>query len=377
MTCQLYGASFLFRMGEEDVMQDSVITSVSQVTSEWLTSVLLSSGAVTKGAVDSFDVEADEGNWSTNASLSVRYVKGSRGDLPSELFLKIVNTDLDDEFFGPSEVNYYRRDYADVEDAPLIRCYDAAFSEEEQCYHLLLDDLSETHIEAAEKIPTLEYGLALAEALAVMHARWWGALRLAEAGAQIHSAQHIQRFVDIAEPGAGHIINQFSAELEPHWPEAIRTLFANHPRAIIKRTKNDNGFTLVHGDVGHNNILVPRDGDRPIYIIDRQPFNWSLTTWLGVYDLAYAIVLDWRVETRRRLEMAMLRRYHERLLEGGVEGYSWDQLYDDYRLSVAMGVYIATEYCRGGINERWITSWLPMLQRSLTACDDHRSSELW
>jgi hypothetical protein len=219
--------------------------------------------------------------------------------------------------------------------------------------------------------------LALAEGLAAMHARWWGAQRLSEAGATLHSARHIRRFVDIAEPGAGHILSRFSAELEPHWPEAIRLLYAKHPQAIIERTRDDNGFTLIHGDVGHTNILVPRDGDRPIYIIDRQPFDWSLTTWLGVYDLAYAIVLDWEVETRRRLEIPILRRYHEQLIQKGIQGYAWERLYDDYRLSVAMGVYVATEYCRGGVNERWVTAWLPMLQRSLTACDDLDCRELW
>jgi hypothetical protein len=289
----------------------------------------------------------------------------------------MVNVDLEDEFFGPSEVTYYTRDYVGVAGAPLIRCYNAAYSEAKQRYHLLLDDVSESHVEAAQKAPTLEYGLALAEGLAVLHAHWWGAQRLAEAGAPMHSARHIQRFVNIAEPGAGHILNHFSAELEPHWPAAIRALYAQHPPAIIQRTQDDNGFTLIHGDVGHNNILVPRDGDRPVYLIDRQPFNWSLTTWLGVYDLAYALVLDWPVETRRRLEMPILRHYHDQLSKNGVNGYAWQQLFDDYRLSVAMGVYIATEYCRGGVNERQVTTWLPMLQRSLIACDDLDCSELW
>jgi thiamine kinase-like enzyme len=157
----------------------------------------------------------------------------------------------------------------------------------------------------------------------------------------------------------------------------MRSLYANHPKAIIERSREDNGFTLIHGDVGYNNILVPRDGDRPIYIIDRQPFDWSLTTWLGAYDLAYAMVLDWEIETRRRLELPVLRRYHEWLRKSGITGYPWERLYDDYRLSVAMGVYIATEYCRGGINERWTYRWLPMLQNALTACDDLNCSELW
>jgi hypothetical protein len=360
-----------------DKMTGDVITRLDQVTTKWLTDVLSNSGALTKGAVAAFDVDTGRGNWSTNGSLNVQYVDGSVGTLPQRLFLKIVNADLGDEFFGPSEVAYYTRDYTGVKGAPLVRCYDAAFSVDERCYHILQDDLSATHVEAAEKVPTLEYGLALAEGLAAMHAHWWGAQRLAEAGATMHSAEHIRRFVDIAEPGVEHIVNRFSAQLKAHWPEAMRALYARHPQRMIERTQDDNGFTLIHGDVGHNNILVPRDGERPIYIIDRQPFDWSLTTWLGVYDLAYAIVLDWEVETRRRLEMPVLRHYYDQLTRRGVKGYSWERLFDDYRLSVAMGVYIATEYCRGGVNERWISAWLPMLQRSLTACDDLDCGALW
>jgi hypothetical protein len=356
---------------------ETIITSPAQVTAEWLTSVLSKSSALTNGAVAAFDLDTGRGNWSTSVRLKVRYADGSQGALPQSLFLKMVHVDLEDEFFGPSEVTYYTRDYIDIEDAPLIRCYDAVFSEEQQRYHVLLDDLSATHIEAAEKAPTLAYGLALAEGLAAMHAGWWGTQRLAEAGASIHNARHIRRFVEIAEPGAGYILNQFSAELAPHWPDAIRAIYAKHSQAIIARTQNDNGFTLIHGDVGHNNILVPRNGDRPIYIIDRQPFNWSLTTWLGVYDLAYAIILDWEIETRRLLEMSILRYYHDQLIQKGIHGYSWKQLYDDYRLSVAMGVYIATEYCRSSTGARLVTTWLPMLQRTLTACDDLDCSKLW
>jgi hypothetical protein len=65
------------------------------------------------------------------------------------------------------------------------------------------------------------------------------------------------------------------------------------------------------------------------------------------------------------------------LLRLGVSDYPWERLYDDYRLCAAMGVYIATEYCRGGVNERLKWVWMPMLQRSLTACDDLDCPQLW
>ena len=144
-------------------MPEEVITSLDQVTAEWLTGALSNRGALTKGSVAAFDVATGRGNWSTSASLNVRYADGSQGAMPQRLFLKMVNTDLEDEFFGTSEVTYYTRDYVDVEDAPLVRCYSAAYSAEQQRYHLLLGDLSDTHVVAAQKAPTLEYGLALAE----------------------------------------------------------------------------------------------------------------------------------------------------------------------------------------------------------------------
>jgi hypothetical protein len=89
-----------------------------------------------------------------------------------------------------------------------------------------------------------------------------------------------------------------------------------------------------------------------------------------VYDLAYAIVLDWEPEIRRQFEIPILKHYHQGLLHNGVAGYSWERLYDDYRLCAALGVYIATEYCRGGVNEKLVPVWLPMLQRALITCDD-------
>jgi hypothetical protein len=356
----------------------TVITNLDQITVEWLTVVLKESNALTHGSVTSFELGEGQGNWSENGHLTVAYCDEARGSLPQHLFLKMVDADLGDgEFFSDSEVKFYTRDYVNVPTAPLLRCYSGVYSAENHRYHLLFDDVSATHVEAAEKEPTLEYGMALAEGLATLHAHWWGEARLAKADTPMHDADFIQRFVDIAEPGVGHILGRHSADLKPHWPDLLHELYARHSRAMISRTQDLNGFTLIHGDVGHNNILVPKEGNRPIYIIDRQPFNWSLTTWLGVYDLAYAIVLDWDVDMRRQYEIPILKRYHAHLVANGVTDYAWERLYNDYRVCVPMGVYIATEYCRGSVNERWINTWLPMLQRSLTACDDLNCSELW
>jgi hypothetical protein len=351
-------------------MPYQVITNLDQLTTEWLTKVLTRSGALHHGAVESFTMETNQRELSANAKLTICYTPGSQGDLPQRLFLKLVNIDQDDEFFGPSEVNYYTRDYVGLADAPILRCYDAAFSAEGQRYHILMDDISATHVEAATKTPTLGYGLALAEGLAKLHAHWWGAERLAARGEPIHDAARINRFVEVAHPGAGHILAHCADQLAPHWPQTICDLFAWHPQAMVERTKDGNGFSLIHGDVNAGNVFVPIEGDRPLYIVDRQPFDWSLTTWLGVYDLAYATIRRWPSEIRRACERPILTHYHAQLLANGVTGYSFEQLWEDYRLCAVTNVYVATEWCRGGINEETMHIWLPMLQKAMMAFDD-------
>ncbi len=356
---------------------DQVLESQDQITPEWLTQALRKSGVLTHGTVQMVEIDARERELSTTYRLRIAYPFDAQGFMPARLFLKTVNADQEEEFFGPSEVDYYRRDYVGLACAPLLRCYDGAFSAEQRRYHLLLDDVSSSHVEARTKAPTLAYGLVLAESLACLHTHRWGSERIAETGDRLPDAARINRFVEVARPGAGYIIEAMSDQLEPHWPAAINELLARHPQAMIDRTRDPQGFTLIHGDANRTNILVPREGERPLYIIDRQPFDWSLTVWLGVYDLAYAVVLDWDTAARRRHEVQLLRHYYEQLGARGVEGYSWERLYDDYRLSMAICVYVAIEWCRGGINHEWTHVWLPKLQRSLTACDDLNCRELW
>jgi Ser/Thr protein kinase RdoA (MazF antagonist) len=147
---------------------------------------------------------------------------------------------------------------------------------------------------------------------------------------------------------------------------------------MIARTRDSTGFTLVHGDVNPGNILAPRDGPGPIYLVDRQPFDWSLTTWLGVSDLAYMIVHWWDTELRRRWELPILRHYHEQLERRGIAEYTWDQLMRDYKLAAVQSVYVAVEWCvleEDRTKMRWV--WEPKFQKAMAAFFDLRCAELW
>ncbi len=355
---------------------DGLITSVEQVTAAWLTHVLNTSGGLVQGCVTKIALRMDSRELSTSIRLGITYSDDAAGVKPTKLFLKLVMLDMEDEFFGPSEANYYQRDYVGVRHAPIPRTYDAVYSQKQGRYHILMEDLSDTHVTASNKAPTLDYGLALAESLVTLHAHWWGQPRLLEIGERIPDSQQIHRFANMGKLGANLIVAACADELKVHWPEAINRIYDDHPRLMFQRTQEDTGFTLIHGDINRNNILVPINGERPLYLIDRQPFNWSLKVWLGVYDLAYALVLYWDLDIRRALEVPVLRHYHECLIRQGITGYAWEQLWDDYRLCVMMGVYVATEWCRTELRLDTHQYWMPMLQRTLTAVDDLHCMDL-
>lgn len=354
-----------------------IITRVDEVTPEWLTAVLSHHGALTAGKVDSFTASTNHGNWSRNASLTLTYSAQALGHCPTSLFLKLVDTDTGDgEFFLPSEVTYYTHDYIDLPDAPLVRCYDAHYDPEQNRYHLLLDDLSATHEAASALKPTLAHGQALAEGLAILHAHWWGIERLVKSGAPFHNNAHIRRFVMIGEPGIKHALDKFGDRLLPHWPGTIQQIFAKLPDRLVARAQDRTHLTQIHGDPNPGNMLVPKVGERPLYLIDLQPFDWSLTTWFGAYDLAYIMALFWESSLRRQLEVPILHHYHQTLTQRGITGYSWQQLYDDYRLFVTLTVPIAVEYMRDGGDPDWNWFRFGLIERTLTAFDDLECAEL-
>ena len=243
-------------------MRKKVIINLQEVTEAWLTAVLTNSGALTAGRVIAFAADSGAGHWSQNAQLTISYSHDAQGDCPQHLFLKLVNTNLGEgEFFLPSEVNYYTRDYIDLPDAPLVRCYDGVYDAAQNHYHLLLYDLSETHAAAYDLQPTLAHGQALAEGLAILHAHWWGENRLRQIGVSFHDAAHIHRFVGIGQPGLPYVQSIFGEWLKPHWFDLIQQIFARLPDKLVIRAQDIDHFTLIHGDPNPGNILVPKEGN--------------------------------------------------------------------------------------------------------------------
>jgi hypothetical protein len=233
-----------------------------------------------------------------------------------------------------------------------------------------MTDLSASHRDNLGIAPTLEYGIGAAEALAQLHAHHWG-------DTTVPGPSQVQRYVAQSRPGLEPMLADLGDDLGETEKAALSEVFDQHPAKMIERTQDPRAFALVHGDPNPGNVLSPI-GKGKTYLVDRQPFDWSLTTWLGVSDVAYLMVHWWPTMLRRRFELEVLSAYHETLPAGGVAGYDWSQLLNDYKLSAVQSIYVATERCvleheRTGL--RWV--WWPQLQKALAAYFDLDCAGLW
>ena len=289
----------------------AVLRDGAEVSTAWLSRVL-------GKPVVSCQVTPGHGNWSRQFALSAQLGDGRTVALRLKVCLGST--------FGRSEVDYYRRDYADMADPPLVRCWDAQY-DPAVGYHLLLDDLSATHTDRRDLTPTLAHGLALADALGRLHRHHWCS-RPAPAEAVIN------RYLDEIRPGVSPLAEAIG--------QPLQAAYDRHEQAFRQRWARPAGMSLLHGDLNPSNVLTPLGADAPLYCLDRQPFDWSLTYGVAAYDLAYAIIPWWPAAIRQALEGPVLRCWYQALDQ---PGYAWDEAVTDWRLSVEQCLHVPMEWC--------------------------------
>lgn len=265
--------------------------------------------------------------------LGISY-DGPAPGAPRTLILKVAQENFAKTLWqaGRQEVAFYREVAPHLPAQLVPRCFDAHWDGDTQAWHLLFEDLSDTHEIATEwpLPPTLEQAAFIVEALARLHAAWWDHAALG------HSIGH---FMDVAAMEqvmaqfAGHF-ERFAALLGDRLSADRRMLYGRFigatPR-LLERYHSRRNVTIAHGDAHIWNFLVPKPAvtDR-VRVFDFD--QWRIN--VGASDLAYMIGLQLYPERRREIESELLDRYHATLLGLGVSGYSRAALADDYRRGV-------------------------------------------
>lgn len=349
--------------------ESPLITSLSEVTPAWLTGVLRRAGVLADGSVARIATEVGATSFCTTVRLRVSYTPGAAG--PERLFLKFslpehpVSTPE-----SGSEVLFYRH-VAPRTPGPLVRCFDVVFSTERARLHVLLEDLSDTHFSEppSQLPPTHAHCLGIIDAIAAVQAAWWErppwavlALRPPDRpalDARIADVRgRVERFMDF-----------LGDRLSPGRRALYRAVLDALPR-LYERLLDSRAYTVVHDDLHAGNVLYPRSLDSDsVRLIDWQ--TWHVD--LGPKDLAHMMAVFWFPERRRRLELPLLRRYHECLGASGVQGYTWDACWADYRLCVLRKLFHPAWQWDTGHHPN---IWWNHLERVWSAFEDLQCTEL-
>jgi thiamine kinase-like enzyme len=242
------------------------------------------------------------------------------------------------------------------------RCFDAVWNEGTKDWHLLLEDLSDSHFNLTywPMPPTRPQSEAIIAARARFHAAWWDDPRLGTStGTWLapHDPQ-MHRFAEEFARFADRVGDRLPAERR-----AIYERLIEEGHRLNARYHTHRNMTLLHGDAHVWNVFLPRDGGDDVRLIDWDGWRVDVAT----DDLAYMMALHWFPDHRRRYERHLLGHYHANLLANGVTGYDRQALDDDYRLSVlwqiATPVWQAANNIPSGI-------WWHHLERIFLAIDD-------
>jgi hypothetical protein len=321
----------------------SIPASADELTPEWLTGALRSSGTVTDARVTSCHIELIGGGKGFSgqiARLGLGYDIVEAG-APASMIAKFqfppVDPDIRAAVFQSRMYEREFRFYRDVaQDVALRtpRLFYGALEPETGAAVLLLEDLAPAQtLNMLEGCTAQDAALVLRH-LATFHAAWWEHPRLGDmdwlpafdAQAENDQRQYAQAWERFLKKVGGLL------------PDGLVTLGARlkHHVALVKRYLGQPPRTFLHGDFHlHNLLFDSTPGARTLTVIDWQACCRGRAT----RDLVHFLVTGLPPDRRRAHEPDLLRLYHATLTEHGARAYPFEQCLHDYRFTMLDELY--------------------------------------
>lgn len=337
----------------------------SAASAEHLTDLFRRSGALGSGRICSV-VVADSRHTilSRIIRLTLSY-EGAADEAPRSLVLKTGLPDRGGSGWnaGRQEVAFYTQ-VAAVKATDLVpRCFEAHWDAHQNGWHLLLEDLTDSHTIATvwPLPPTFEQCKVIMRARARFHAKWWDDPGLGTTVGTWLDAGAVDEYLQ----RLANELKRFSDRVTDRLPRArldlYQRLLAAAPH-LLARYHSHRNITVIQGDAHVWNCFLPKDGGSDVRF-----FDWdSWRVGIGTNDLAYMMAMHWYPDRRRWLERPLLDLYHATLAAHGVS-YDRRALDDDYRLSVLW--QITTPVWQAANNIPAVI-WWNNLERTMLAVDD-------
>ena len=284
-----------------------LITAAEQITPAWLTHILQKQGVLPVGQVIGIGHQTNQTYTASVSYLGLTYSEDAPASVPHDLVLKAGARRIEVEFFNHIAPA--------MPDAPIVRCYDAAFDPASQNSHLLFHNYDQTHftLGSGDSLTT-EHFQSITRTLAIIHAYWWENPRLRQDFVRL--GEDIMGFVRAqAQQGFPKFVDALDNKLTLGWHARFERLFATGPLPQhIERLNAGQQVTFLHGDSHPWNFLFPRNSEQDQLLL----LDWAV--WrigIGTDDLAYT-GLSFLPQHRATIEQDVVKQYHRQLLELGV-----------------------------------------------------------
>ena len=348
----------------------NILTNVSQLNSSWLTNILKS----IDNPITHFEItHSSTTNVSTVYHLRVNY-EITDTSLPEHLFLKLVNV-AHREFFG-KELTFYREIAPHVRathpEFNALRCYGAEYDAHIGHAFLLFEDISNTHFGIDESRLTLEHYRQVIEGFAMLHATWWQHPRLSVDLGEEYTENWLNTTIRRAQTNYARLLSENHDHLDESWRSALSQVIVKWPSRRWENMLSGENMTIVHRDPHRHNFLYPRDNSLDLRSIIIDWDAWRVDH--GTVDLAYMMGFHWMMEQRVEQEMGLLQHYHRCLEQYGIEGYSWEECLQDYRISIVRCLVFMLGAWRPGRNHEDV--WWKIVDQGVVTYHDLRCNEI-
>ncbi len=358
----------------------SVPKQIRDITPDWLTEVLPADirGGAAITAVHATTIGEGVGFLSQLARLDLSY-DGPGG--PPTMIAKLPTLHegmrqlaVSLGFFA-HELGFYRHFAGKNPGVRIPACYYAA-GDPSHDFVMLLEDMAPARPGDQIASCTLdEAELAITE-IAKFHARWWQSPEI-DGHDWLPGPGH--PYFDMLEFGYRVALPAFEEKFAPMVePEVTRLALqlADSYRGFVSNLMGRQR-TLVHQDFRLDNMFfASAEGGPPFTLIDWQICQQSV----GPVDIAYFLAGNMSREDRRANEARFIERYWETLREHGVESYTLEDCWTDYRLGVAQLLFYlvtgAPDFNMDDWNERGQLLFDRMYRGYASAIMDHPVAEI-
>ncbi|MGD9880956.1 MAG: phosphotransferase [Reyranella sp.] len=343
--------------------------NAASVQPGWLDGVLRGNG-VLRGSrivgVTATDVGTGVGIMGEVARLSLEYDKPGNG-APATVVGKFPTADPTNLgvaralYFYPREVAFYTK-LAQHSPIRTPRLLHADLDMGDHSFVLLLEDLRDvTHGDQIAGLSPVQAEAAVT-ALARLHGAWWGKV----------DGPGLETLFDFANPDYGAAVQAgYQGFLGPA-PERCGDCYSPYTRKVAQglapvaaravKQISSSWRTLLHGDYRADNLMFGAGlGQDGVAAVD-----WQISGKGGaLYDVAYLVCNSMPLAYHQKAEKDLLHRYHDTLLQSGVQGFTFEDCWNAYRFAVLCGLFVAI-YTTGGMdvgNERGLNAMRAIARR--------------